>query len=151
LIYFMQSTDGGPVKIGYSVDVVRRLKQLEYHYKRPLALLATMPGGPDEEAEIHARFDHLRFGTGRPQGQGRRPEQFRPAPELMEFIRRPLLVGANPDAVEMMPGLSQARLELPADQLADVRAVAKSIGLSLATFVRLAVLEKVKRIKEGKG
>lgn len=52
-------------------------------------------------------------------------------------------------AAEKQP--TQTRLELPADQLAEVRSVAKSIGLSLATFVRLAVLEKVKRIKEGKG
>jgi hypothetical protein len=93
VIYFAQSIEGGPVKIGATDDVARRLGQLEAHYGRPLALLATLPGGRDEEAEIHERFAHLRLG---------RTEQFRPAAELMKFINRPLLVGANPDAVEAM-------------------------------------------------
>jgi len=94
MIYFAQAIDGGPVKIGYSADVMARARQLESHYGRPLAILATMKGDRPEEAELHARFAHLRLG---------RTEQFRPAPDLMAFIGRPLLVGANPDAVEAMP------------------------------------------------
>jgi hypothetical protein len=94
VIYFMQSVDGGSIKIGFSDDVDRRRGQLESHYGTALAILATMPGNRDEEARIHARFSHLRLG---------RTEQFRPAPELLGFIGRPLLVGANPDAVEAMP------------------------------------------------
>jgi hypothetical protein len=82
------------VKIGFSDNVPARIKQLEATYNQPLALLATRPGRFKEEKEIHARFDHLRFP---------RTEQFRPAPELMAFIGRPLLVGINPDAVEVMP------------------------------------------------
>lgn len=99
-VYFMQSADGGPVKIGHSTDVERRREQLSSHYGRPLIVLATMPGGPEEEAEIHGRFHHLRLkGKGT---RGRYPEQFRPESELMAFIGRPLLAGANPDAVEVM-------------------------------------------------
>lgn len=90
-IYFAQPLAGGPIKIGCSDDVPRRLRQLEAHYGQPLALLATMSGGRDEEQAIHARFAHLRLG---------RTEQFRPATDLMTFIGRPLLVGANPEAVE---------------------------------------------------
>lgn len=37
---------------------------------------------------------------------------------------------------------SQARLELPADEMDRVRSAAKSIGLSLSAFIRQAVLEK---------
>jgi hypothetical protein len=44
VIYFMQPTDGGPVKIGCSDDVERRHEELEAFYGQPLALLATMPG-----------------------------------------------------------------------------------------------------------
>lgn len=91
----MQPVDGGPIKIGHSADVDARIQQLEAHYGCPLALLATLPGGEEEEAAIHARFDHLRFG---------RTEQFRPALDLMAFIGRPLLVDPNPHAVEVMPG-----------------------------------------------
>jgi hypothetical protein len=40
------------------------------------------------------------------------------------------------------PKTSQARLELPADEMERVRRAARSIGLSLSAFIRLAVLEK---------
>jgi hypothetical protein len=95
MIYFLQSTEGGPVKIGHSADVDTRRLQLESHYSQPLALLATMPGERDEERAIHERFAHLRLG---------RTEQFRPAADLMAFLGRPLLVDPNPDAVEAMSG-----------------------------------------------
>jgi hypothetical protein len=93
VIYFAQSPDGGTVKIGCSDNVPTRIKQLETHYGRPLALLATMPGGRDQERAIHERFDRHRL---------RKTEQFRPAAEIMAFIGRPLLVGPDPDAVEVM-------------------------------------------------
>jgi hypothetical protein len=93
VIYFMQDVNGGPIKIGFSDDIDARRKQLEFSYGRPLAILATMPGGREEEAEIHARFSHLRLG---------RKEQFRPAADLLNFINRPLLVDPNPEAVEAM-------------------------------------------------
>jgi hypothetical protein len=48
-----------------------------------------MPGGRAEERALHERFAGHRIG---------RTEQFRPAPDLMEFIGWPLLIGANPDA-----------------------------------------------------
>jgi hypothetical protein len=80
LIYFMQPVDGGPVKIGCSGNVEARRGQLESYYKESLVVLATFPGDRKTERETHARFAHLRLG---------RTEQFRPAPELMEFIGLP--------------------------------------------------------------
>lgn len=94
MIYFLQSPEGGTIKIGHSINVPGRIKQLEAHYGQPLALLATMPGGRDEEQELHARFATARIG---------RTEQFRPVAEIMAFIGRPLLVSPDPDAVEAMP------------------------------------------------
>lgn len=41
MICFLQCLDGGAIKIGYSADVETRHRQLELHYGRPLALLAT--------------------------------------------------------------------------------------------------------------
>ncbi len=46
MIYFLQGLEGGPVKIGYSANVDARRRQLESHYGQPLALPATMEGGP---------------------------------------------------------------------------------------------------------
>jgi hypothetical protein len=93
MIYFLQSVDGGPVKIGTTEDLAVRWKALEADYGCELALLAIMPGGKDEEAEVHERFAAIRLG---------RTEQFRPTADLMAFIGRPLLVGLNPDTVEVM-------------------------------------------------
>lgn len=87
MIYFAQSVDGGPIKIGFSEDVRRRIKQLESHYRQSLVLLAEMDGDQDTEAEIHERFASARFG---------RSEQFQPTPELMAFIGRPLFAEASP-------------------------------------------------------
>ncbi|MFI5458973.1 MAG: GIY-YIG nuclease family protein [Isosphaerales bacterium] len=91
MIYFAQLTSGA-IKIGTTKDVEARLSGLANHYGMELALLATMPGDRSVEAEIHERFTHLRIHA--------RKEQFRPGPDLMAFIGRPLLVDPNPDVVE---------------------------------------------------
>lgn len=93
MIYFMQPVDGGPVKIGCTENLQARHRQLEAEYGLSLVVLATLDGGRDEERALHVRFSHLRFG---------KTEQFRPGPELFEFIGRPILVGANPTAVEVI-------------------------------------------------
>jgi hypothetical protein len=135
LIYFAQPIDGGPVKIGCSDDVPARVRQLEAHYGKPLAVLATMEGGYEEEQSIHARFDHLRFG---------RTEQFRPGADLMAFIGRPLLVGANPDAVEAMEPKGQVsviHLQGPTEEKDWLTLANKKTHLPKATIVRLALAE----------
>lgn len=93
MVYVCQPTTGGPVKIGHSADVPARIRQLEAHYGRPLALLATLPGGLEEEQAIHRRFAHLRLG---------RTEQFRPGADLMAFLGRPLLAAADVTTFEAM-------------------------------------------------
>jgi hypothetical protein len=134
VIYFLQSIEGGPIKIGFTDDLMQRHRQLEKHYARPLALLATMEGGADREAEIHRQFDHLRFG---------RTEQFRPGPDLMAFIGRPLLVHPNPDTVEVMLsrsaaedaefGLTAVKIDRGVASMA--KWVASSRGITLAEYL----------------
>jgi predicted DNA binding CopG/RHH family protein len=53
-------------------------------------------------------------------------------------------------ATEAKKDTSQARLELPKAEMDRVRRAAKSRGLPLTTFIRLAVFEKVARIEEGR-
>lgn len=132
MVYFIQAVDGGPIKIGYSKDVEARRRMLESAYKRPLAVLATMPGGRKEEAEVHDRFSHLRFG---------RTEQFRPNAELLEFIGRPLLVSANAKSVEVMPSKDLVAFQVRASE--EYKAVlvrlAKFDGKSIASLADHAI------------
>jgi hypothetical protein len=126
MIYYAQLPTGD-IKIGCSADVETRLDQLEGHYGAELALLATMEGDRSTEAEIHARFAHLRLG---------RTEQFRPGADLMEFIGKPLLVGANPDAVEAISSAA-AELKLTAvkaerDIVTKAKMIAADGGIPLA-------------------
>jgi hypothetical protein len=141
VIYFAQSLDGGAVKIGFSDDVDARRQQLELHYGCPLALLATMEGGREQETAIHRRFRSLRFG---------RTEQFRPTSELMAFIGRPLLVGPNPDAVEAMagraPNAKPVRLDLDPELHQKLRVVAAEQGKPMAVFAREIVEETVNKL-----
>jgi hypothetical protein len=94
MIYFVQAKSGGSVMIGFTNNLDSRLKQLQATYGRELVVLATMEGGLAEERGILSRFEHLRLG---------RAEQFRPSPELMEFIGRPVLSESNSDAIEAIP------------------------------------------------
>jgi hypothetical protein len=141
MIYFMQPVDGGPVKIGCSANVRARQKQLEAHYGRELALLATMEGDREQETEIHARFADLRLGH---------TEQFRPAPELMAFIGRPLLVGANPEAVEAMPHAPETKptaiiIRCSQAWLEWLRRAAKHCRTDAAKLVDAAVADYARR------
>jgi hypothetical protein len=141
MIYCFQSIHGGSIKIGFSNNIERRRAELESHYGQPLALLAVMEGGRDEERSIHLRFDHLRIG---------RSEQFRPAPELMAFIGRPLLVDPNPDAVEVMSGppryTKPIRLDLSPEIHQMLRVVAAENGKPMAVFARDLIEETVRKL-----
>jgi hypothetical protein len=127
MVYFAQHP-GGSVKIGCTGNLEARLDQLKAHYGAELALLATLPGNRSVEAEIHERFAHLRFG---------RTEQFRPGAELMEFIGKPLLVDANPDAVEAtppLPGIPKA-VRLDPDLYAKARIIALRRGIQIGEYL----------------
>ncbi len=100
MIYFLQATEGGPVKIGHTNNVKRRLEHLEFHYGRSLTLLGTREGGLRREREIQARFSHLRLGI---------TEQFRPASDLMQFIGAPSTVDVNPMTVVVMEPAPEIR------------------------------------------
>ena len=58
--YFIGS-DGGPVKIGYSVDVAGRFKSIQSCSPVPLRLLATVGGGEAREAAYHIQFASARL------------------------------------------------------------------------------------------
>ena len=69
-VYFIQSGEGGPVKIGHTNgDVKRRLEALQTGNPAPLKLLLSIDGGRDIERIFHKRLRVLGFLTS---GFGRR-------------------------------------------------------------------------------
>jgi hypothetical protein len=137
----MWPVGGGPIKIGTSTKVESRHRELECWYGCELEILATMEGGKKEEKEIHRRFHHLRIG---------KTEQFRPGPDLMNFLGRPFLVGANPEAVEAMCGplgdTKPVRLDLSPEVHQMLRVVAAEHSKPMAVFARELVEHAVRTL-----
>lgn len=76
MIYFIQRPDGGPIKIGKSIQPSVRRKAVEKKRGCVLRCLGVMPGGIPEEGALHRRFSALRLER----------EWFRPESELTDFI-----------------------------------------------------------------
>jgi hypothetical protein len=76
VIYFMQAEGGGPIKIGTSKRLARRLVTLRWLTGQPLKVLAVMPGNRHRERQLHARFSRYRVAG----------EWFDPSDVLLAFI-----------------------------------------------------------------
>lgn len=84
LVYFIQSVNGGPVKIGFVTRaslLPNRVASLQTGQAYPLEVLKTIPGGSNIENQMHARFGHWRL-TG---------EWFLPSKDLETFCGRSLM------------------------------------------------------------
>lgn len=77
-VYFVQAGENGPVKIGWSQDVARRMAELQTANANRLTLIGFLRGRMEREAATHALFAHLRL-------EG---EWFRDTPELRAFIKQ---------------------------------------------------------------
>jgi hypothetical protein len=77
-VYFVQAGAGGPIKVGWSQDVARRIAELQTANAHRLLLLGTLPGRMEKEAAVHTALAHLRL-------EG---EWFRDAPELRALLRQ---------------------------------------------------------------
>jgi len=76
-IYFIQCGDSGPIKIGVTVNLPARLRDLQASNPYELKVLTAIEKGSQKrEWEIHGMFQHLRI----------RNEWFQPAQELLSFI-----------------------------------------------------------------
>jgi T5orf172 domain len=80
LVYFIQSDDDGPIKIGYvsrASAFEARLRDLQVGSPFPLSVMRTVPGNRRTEAAMH-----IRFGASRVSG-----EWFLPSDDLLKFLR----------------------------------------------------------------
>lgn len=73
-VYFIRS--GDLIKIGYTGDLEERKRTLQVNNPTIVEVLKTIPGGHQEEQELHKKFAHLNK-TG---------EWFYAAQELLDFI-----------------------------------------------------------------
>lgn len=75
-VYFIQSGESGPIKIGISEDPELRMSRFQIAHGETLRLLACMHGTRSTEKSLHYRFRRLRM----------RGEWFRPEKELLDYI-----------------------------------------------------------------
>lgn len=75
-VYFVESGADGPIKIGWSQDVERRIGELQVANAHKLRLLGVVPGTMQKEGELHATFSHLRMEA----------EWFQNSPEIHEYL-----------------------------------------------------------------
>lgn len=77
-VYFIQAGKSGPIKIGFSDDVSKRIASLQTGNADTLNLRLVVPGTMETEADLHRRFASARI---RPSG-----EWFATTRELLEFM-----------------------------------------------------------------
>ena len=77
MIYFIQSGENGPIKIGYTDNNIQdRLNQLQTANPYHLKLLWYYQGSLQDEKELHGKFEHEHI----------RGEWFHPSRKLLDFI-----------------------------------------------------------------
>jgi len=77
MIYFIQGENGGPIKIGYTKNLVNRMFVLQEGNPYKLVVLGTMDGTLAAEQRLHTKFEKHRF----------RSEWFEDCEEIREFIK----------------------------------------------------------------
>jgi hypothetical protein len=77
VVYFIQSEYGGPIKIGHSFDVKKRLGSLQTGHPDKLILLGSFYGSQYDEHELHEKFAPYRI----------RGEWFQPTEPILEKIK----------------------------------------------------------------
>lgn len=97
MIYFAQyENDNGPIKIGLSRNIQKRLAEIQMTCPAPIKLLKVIEGEWEKEARIHYHFSHIRLHG----------EWFKPEKELLDFIENPYEVPEIPKttwSVNTMP------------------------------------------------
>jgi hypothetical protein len=78
-VYFVQQGAEGPIKIGFSSNILLRMERLQTANSEELRLLLRLPGSQVEEHGLHRKFLLSRI----------RGEWYRPTPDLLAFIQNP--------------------------------------------------------------
>lgn len=64
-VYFIQGSEGGPIKVGFTTDIKGRVAGLQTANPDRLAVIAFLPGATRQvEQSLHAEFAHARLPGG---------------------------------------------------------------------------------------
>lgn len=125
MVYFLQAPDG-KVKIGTTIRLSQRLKQLAKEHGCELRVLAVVDGRYNVEKDLHRRFAHLRIVN----------EWFEPGDDLLGFIVQD---GKPWNDSDDAPFPDTVVVKLDATIVADAKAVAGIRGVSLADYLNDAL------------
>lgn len=124
MIYFIQAEDGGHIKIGTTIRLSARLKQLCNDHGTGLRVLAVTDGTFDTEKTLHQRFAHLRVVN----------EWFEPGDDLIGFI---VADGKPWDGTDEAPplGYGIASVKMNTEVVEECRIAAAHKGMTLAEYL----------------
>ncbi len=143
VVYFIQNTTSGHIKIGTTKAMGSRLNTLQNASADPLLLMASMPGDHRHEAEIHDRFRSSRLHR----------EWFAQTPELLAYIGEIAQRGMRAKLPAVVVAASKPRVipplptpeQLAAEQTVRLLAL-ENTRLALAKLrVEMAASEAVER------
>ncbi|WAH36973.1 GIY-YIG nuclease family protein [Alicyclobacillus dauci] len=105
MIYFIQQAETGYIKIGYTKNIERRLKQLQADSPSELVVLATFDATQSHELRIHKNFGHCRVNG----------EWYNDCPEIRALMKSEyalLLMGKESDMPEIDMFIDSAIFQL---------------------------------------
>lgn len=81
MIYFLRRPEGGPIKIGSTINLTKRLENHRSVMGSDFVVLGVMPGNTKEEKSLHRQFWELKVRSDT------QLEWFEPRQALLDFIR----------------------------------------------------------------
>lgn len=131
LIYFLRSPSGS-IKIGATIRLSRRIKELTGEFGGGLEVLGVANGFYKEEKELHKRFAHLRQAG----------EWFDPGDDLIEYIASES-ESWTPETKTLERPIRHARIKLPEKDYERVQKAAGRYHMGVSSYIRLAVFKRI--------
>lgn len=136
MIYFIRRPDGGRIKIGNTLRLSARLRELTAEHGPGLEVMAVTDGSFDRERALHGRFAGLRVD-----GNGQR-EWFEPGDDLVDFIIRECRAWDGRDEV----GTLSVKLRMGVIESA--RVVAALRGVTITDLISDMVENDLRRMEQ---
>jgi hypothetical protein len=132
LLYFIQSGDSGPIKIGVSKNIASRLNQLQTGHPEKLTVIGICKGGYFEEKRLHSVFAAFR----------RKGEWFTPHKKILEYVWDNSLIRSESVSVQ----LRDVKGGRPKQKRDDSNPIAEEISVDHSVFKNLSPLAQATAI-----